>query len=184
VETHANEALQHDPAAVRARALLGRMHLAYNRYAEAELQIARAIDANPNDAEALAARGNVLLWLGRTEEAIDTLQLAVRIDPELNAFDRFALCMAYFLKGRYDDAIEQGEINLRKTPEANFNLVVLAAAYAQAHRPEDVARTVAELKRRDPLFDAATFGNKFQNPRDLARLREGLANAGLYSPAG
>jgi TolB-like protein/DNA-binding winged helix-turn-helix (wHTH) protein/thioredoxin-like negative regulator of GroEL len=180
VESHANLALDRDPANVRARTLLGRMHMAFNRYAEAEQQIDRAIDVNPNDADALAGRGNVLLWLGRTDEAIETLQHALRIDPELNAFDRFALCLAYYLKGRYEDAIEQGEINLRKTPDASFNLVVLAAAYAQAHRPADVARTVAELKRRDPTFDAPAFGNKFQRPADLERLREGLVNAGLY----
>jgi hypothetical protein len=39
------------------------------------------------------------------------------------------------------------------------------------------------VRRTDPLFDAAAFGNKFRNPRDLAHLREGLAKAGLYLPA-
>jgi adenylate cyclase len=180
VQSHADVALEHDAANVRARTLLGRLHMAYNRYSEAEQHIERAIANNPNDADALAGRGNVLLWLGRTDEAIETLQLALRIDPELNAFDRFALCLAFYMKGRYEEAIEQGEINLRKTPDATFNLVVLAAAYAQSHRPEDVKRTVAELARRDPTFDAPSFGNKFQNPADLAKLREGLLNAGLY----
>jgi adenylate cyclase len=179
VAAHANDALKHDPAHVAARVLLGRTHLAYNRYAEAELQMKRAIEINPNDADALGGRGHVLLWLGRTDEAIESLTLALRIDPELNAFDRFALCLAYYIDGRYQDAIEQGEINLLKTPDAIFNLAVLAAAYAQTHQREDVARVVAELKRRDPTFDALTFGTKFQDTKDLARLREGLINAGI-----
>jgi TolB-like protein/DNA-binding winged helix-turn-helix (wHTH) protein/Tfp pilus assembly protein PilF len=179
----ASLALEHDPANVRARILLARRHMAYNRYDEAERELERALEMNPNDADALAGRGNVLLWLGKTDDAIDSLRFALRIDPELNAFDRFALCLAYYIKGRYEEAIEQGEINLRKTPDAYFNLAVLAAAYAQANRPADVERTVALLRSRDPTFDAMTFGNKFRDSRDLARLREGFTKAGIYSAA-
>jgi adenylate cyclase len=182
VARHADDALRVDAGNVRARVLLGRMHMAYNRYAEAQREIDRAIDINPNDADALAGRGNVLVWLGRTEEAIETLEFAQRIDPELNAFDRFALGLAYYLQQRYDSAIEQCVLNLRKTPDASFNLVVLAAAYAQANRTADAERTVAALRVGDPTFDAVTFGNKFQDPKHLEQLRAGLRKAGLYSP--
>jgi len=181
VEQHATEALRVDANNVQARVLLGRWHMAYNRYHEAEQQMDAAVAINPNDASALAGRGNMLVWRGRADEAVETLELAQRIDPELSPYERFALCLAYYLKRRYDDAIEQGELNLRKNPDANFNLVVLAAAYAQAQRPGDAQRIVAALRARDPAFDALTFGSKFQDPRDLASLREGLTKAGLYS---
>ena len=49
------------------------------------------------------------MWLGQTDAAIEALELAQRIDPELNAIDRFALSLAYYLKRRYDAAIEQAE---------------------------------------------------------------------------
>ena len=45
----------------------------------------------------------------------------------------------------------------------------------------DARRVAAEVRRVDPTFDGARFGNKFLNGRDLARLREGLIKAGLYS---
>ena len=51
----------------------------------------RAIAINPNDADALAGRGNVLMWSGRTDAAIISLEQARRLDPELNPIDRFAL---------------------------------------------------------------------------------------------
>jgi TolB-like protein/DNA-binding winged helix-turn-helix (wHTH) protein len=161
VDRHASDALRLDESDVRARILLARSFIAFNRYDEAKTQIDRASAINPNDADALAGRGNILVWLGKTDDAIETLELAQRIDPELNAFDRFALSLAYYLKGRYTDCIEQAELNQRKNADARFNPVILAAAYAQANRAADAARMAESIRRTDPTFDAATFGNKF-----------------------
>jgi adenylate cyclase len=182
VEQYAGEALRLDESDVRARILMARIYIAYNRYAEAETQIDRAIAINPNDADALAGRGNILVWAGKTDAAIESLELAQRIDPELNAFDRFALSLAYYLKGRYAASIEQAELNQRKNADARFNRVILAAAYAQANRLADAARMVDSIRRADPTFDSATFGNKFLNPQDLVKLRDGLRKAGLPAP--
>lgn len=182
VETHASEALQLDESDVRARVLLARHHIAYNRYAEAQAQIDRAVAINPSDADALAGRGNILMWLGEADAAMNSLQLAQRIDPELNDFDRFALTLACYLKRDYAAAIQQAEFNLRKNPEARFNQAVLAAAYAQAGRETDAARVVGDIRRMDPTFDAAAYGNKFLNPNDLEHLRDGLRRAGLAAP--
>jgi adenylate cyclase len=184
VVEHANEALRLDAADVRGRILLGRRYIAYNQFDEAQRQIDQAIALNPSDADALAGRGNILVWLGKADLAIESLELAQRIDPELNAFDRFALSLAYYLKRRYDESVEQAELNLRRNADARFNYVVLAAAHAQAGNAGEATRAAESVRRTDPLFDAAAFGNKFRDPRDLAHLREGLAKAGLYFPAG
>jgi adenylate cyclase len=108
------------------------------------------------------------------------LELAQRIDPELNAIDRFALSLAYYLKQRYDAAIEQAELNLRTTTGANFNRILLAAAYAQQNRAEDAARVVTMVHRFDPIFDPQEFGTKFLNAVDLEHLRDGFRKARLY----
>jgi len=183
VETHAGEALKLDASDVRARILMARRYLAYSRHLEAQTEIDRAIATNPNDPDALAGRGNILMWLGETDAAIESLELALRIDPELNDFDRFALTLAYYLKGRYTDAIEQAELNLRRNPGARFNEAVLAASYAQIGRNADAARVSEKVLQTDPMFDPATYGNKFLNPKDLAALRDGLRKAGLLVEA-
>jgi adenylate cyclase len=183
VETHAGKALALDPSDVRARVLMARSYIAYNRYVEAQTEIDRAIAINPNDADALAGRGNILVWLGKADAAIESLELALRIDPDLNDFDRFALALAYYQKQRYDEAIEQAELNLRKNPAARFNEAVLAAAYAQSGRSADAARISEGIRRTDPVFDATHYGNKFLNPQDLEHLRDGLRKAGLYADA-
>jgi TolB-like protein/DNA-binding winged helix-turn-helix (wHTH) protein len=176
----ANRALSLNDAELRARIVLGRIHIFYHRYEQAKAEIDRVIAINPSDAQGLAGRGNILLWLGRTDAAIEALELAQRIDPELNAVDRFALSLAYYLKRRYDAAIEQAELGIRKTEGAHFNHVVLAAAYAQQDRPEDAARAAARVRRIDPTFDPEAFGNKFLKAADLEHLRNGLRKAGLY----
>ena len=100
------QALSYNQFYVRAHVILGRIRIFYHRYDEARAELDRAIAINPSDANGLAGRGNIPMWSGNTDAAIDTLELAQRIDPELNTFDRFALSLAYYLKGRYDAAIE------------------------------------------------------------------------------
>jgi TolB-like protein/DNA-binding winged helix-turn-helix (wHTH) protein len=178
-EEMANKSLSLNDAEVRARIVLGRIHIFYKRYEQAKVEMDRAIAVNPSDAHGLAGRGNVLMWLGQTDAAIEALELAQRIDPELNAIDRFALSLAYYLKRRYAAAIEQAEINMRKSEGAHFSRVVLAAAYAQQERSDDAARMVSAIGLADPTFDPEAFGSKFLNPADLEHLRYGLRKAGL-----
>ena len=61
----------------------------------------------------------------------------------------------------------KAELNLRETSGANFSRIVLAAAYAQQGRADDVARVVTTIHRIDPTFDAQEFGTKFLNSADL-----------------
>lgn len=179
-EDMANKALALDESDVRAHVVLGRIHIFYQRYEQARVEMDRAIALNPNDAHALAGRGNIRMWLGETDAAIEDLERALRIDPELIAMDRFALSLAYYLKDRYDAAVEQASLNLRRTEGANFSRVVLAAAYAEQNNDGEVARVIAAIRRLDPTFDAREFGSKFLKPEDLAHLRDGLRKAGLY----
>ena len=177
----ADKALSLDESDLRAHVILGRIYISYHRYDQARTEIDRAIAINPNDANGLAGRGNILMWSGQTDAAIADLELAQRIDPEPNPVDRFSLSLAYYLKGRYDQAIEQCELNLRKTSGANFSRIVLAAAYAQLGQTDDTARVVTTIHRLDPTFDAREFGTKFLNSVDLELLRDGLSKAGLWT---
>ena len=177
----ANKALSLSDSEVRARVVLGRIHLFHQRYDQAKAELDRAIAINPSDAHGLAASGNIMMWLGQADAAIGVLELAERIDPILNPFDRNALTMAYYLKGRYDAAIRQAELNIQQTGVAHFSHAMLAAASAQLNRFEDAKRAVSMIRRTDPTFDASRFGSKLLKAADLQDLREGLRKAGLYA---
>ncbi len=79
----ATKALALDDADVPAHVVLGRISIFYHRYDEALAEMGRAIAINPNDANALAGRGNALMWMGQTENAISALEAAQRLDPDL-----------------------------------------------------------------------------------------------------
>jgi TolB-like protein/DNA-binding winged helix-turn-helix (wHTH) protein/Flp pilus assembly protein TadD len=180
-EELAGKALSLDANEVRARIILGRIQLVRQRHKQAEAEIERAIAINPNDAGAIAGRGNVLMWLGQTDAAVAALEQAQRIDPDLNTMDRFALGLAYYLSRRYERAAEQAELNLRDETGAGLSRVVLAAAYGQLARADDAERVAATIRRTDPTFDPQEFGSKFLSPDDLAHLRDGLRKAGLLT---
>jgi class 3 adenylate cyclase/TolB-like protein/cytochrome c-type biogenesis protein CcmH/NrfG len=183
-EELAVKALSLDASEVRARVILGHIHLFRQQYREAQAEIDRALTINPNDAQGLAGRGTVLLWLGRTDAAIEALEQAQRIDPELNGIDRFALSLAYYLRRRYPAAIEQAEVNLRTASSVNSTRIVLAAAYAQNDQAEDAARVVTMIRHVFPTFDPHEFGTKFLKSADLDHLRDGMRKAGLYPVTG
>lgn len=183
-EEMANKALSLDPSQVRAQVTLGRIYVFHDRYGQANAELERAVRSNPNDSNALAGRGNVLMWLGQTDAAIAALERAQRIDPDLNAIDRFALSLSYYLKRRYASAVEQAELNLRENVAADVSRIVLAASYAQLNQLEDAARVAQAIRRLNPAFDPNAFGSKFQNPSDLAHLRDGLRKAGLLNGPG
>jgi adenylate cyclase len=175
----AYKAVSLNDADVRAHVLLGQIHVYYGRYEQALTELDRAIAVNPNDADAIAGRGTVLVWSSRTKEGIAALEMAQRVDPRLNVFNRFALALAYYLTEKYDIAVELLSRNLTETPSAAYNAAVLAACYAQLGRREDAAAAVAVVQRLDPAFDAEAFGTQLQKVSDRKRLHEGLRKAGF-----
>ena len=122
-------------------------------------------------------------WVHRAAEDHRALPLLPRRDGGRDHADRRPAALVRRARGarRYDGAIEQGELNLRKTSGANFSRIVLAAAYAQQGRTDDTARIVTTIHRLDPTFDVREFGTKFLNSVDLDLLREGLSKAGLWT---
>ena len=158
---------------------LGRIHLARAEYDQAQNALKRAIEINPSDANALALWGSALSFTGEIAGAIDSLQLALKLDPTLEPNYVFDLAVAYYLARRHEDALRIAERGLARYPKfAMFNATAAAAA-VQLRRKEQAAGYVAALRRDLPVFDLETLGSRFKNPAHSAYLREGLKAAGL-----
>jgi TolB-like protein/Tfp pilus assembly protein PilF len=138
--------------------MLAEAHLSWGTYKmfhewnwpDAEREFQRALELNPNSADARHFYGHYLQVMGRVEEAIVETTHAWELDPFSLAINN-ELGWALYLARRYDEAIVQYKKTLEIDPNFVFTVWSLAMAYAEMGRPEEA---IAELKK----FEAAGKG--------------------------
>jgi adenylate cyclase len=159
--------------------LLGAVYVARAQFDLAREASERAIAINPNDWDNHSLRGQVMLYTGRAEEAIQEFETALRINPRMDVDHLYDLGLAYYLKGSYEDSIATLEKAVDLNPDHPFVHAALAAAYAQAGHLEDAARAAANVRRVHPFFEIASYGSRFRDLEDRENIAEGLSKAGL-----
>jgi adenylate cyclase len=162
-----------------AYSLLGYIYLLRKQYDLASHALERAVELNPNDWDSLAILASVKLYTGRPDEAIQTFETALRFNPAVDVDRQLELGFAYYLASRYDASIKTLEQAVERNPDHPFLYIALAAAYAQAGRPEDAKRAAAAVRRLHPFFEIASFGTRYRDPQDRERIADGLRKAGL-----
>lgn len=180
-ESFAAKALALDPNQGPAYLVQSMLRLEKRDYAGAALDLDRAVELIPNDIRTLRARGRVLMFSGEIEKAVEVFETADRFDPQ-QEIEQIAMTLglAYFMAGRYDAAIRTLERHVRQFRDRpDDSMAILAAAYAEAGRPEDAARAAAEVRRITPFFEVEVFGSLFREPADRERLHTALRKAGL-----
>jgi TolB-like protein/Tfp pilus assembly protein PilF len=178
-ESRARKAVGLDEFNPSAHALLGRVYARLGEYDRAVETQRHAYALNPNDPEICAGLGDALLWNGEIDEARRMLEIAARLDPKLPSQDLFYLGAAYFLGGQHALAAQTFERTVARRDGNPFIHAMLAAIYADAGRPEEAKRQVAEVRRQNPLFDLDAFGTLFRNPAHRDKIVAALQQAGL-----
>jgi tetratricopeptide (TPR) repeat protein len=161
----------------RAHASLGSIYSNQNRFEEAMRHSRRAIELNPSDATAVYRIGGSLLYAGKIEEAIAAMETGRRFDP--HSFDGLNLAIAYYVVGRYPEALAQVDAVKTRNPGNAAVLAVRAATLAQLGNLEEARREAADVRRFSPAFRSENYGTRFANPEYAARLQEGVRKAGL-----
>jgi adenylate cyclase len=147
------------------------------QYERGLAEIDRAITLNPSDGASLYVRANGLLWAGRIQEAIQSMEASFRIDPAPQPGGYIVAGLAYYLDRQFAESAQVVERGLVRFPANGQLLPILAAAYAQSGRDDEAARLVDQLRHSNPLFDSRSFGSRLRNPEHRALLREGLSKA-------
>ncbi|MGB7774343.1 MAG: adenylate/guanylate cyclase domain-containing protein, partial [Pseudolabrys sp.] len=152
--------------------------------------IDRALQLNPNLAEAWHFSGWVRIYLGEPEAAIEHLAHAMRLSPldPLTFVTQMAIAFAHFFAGRYDDASSWAEKalatsppGLRERPVYHPALLIAAASNSLAGRLEEARNAIARLRKLNPTPHISNLKNQIplRRPQDLVRYTEGLRKAGL-----
>ena len=168
-----------DGSNIDAHLLLTHIFITRRQFDLALVEAERVIALNPNDARGYAAQGNALVWSSRTDGAILALETALRFDPNMDPTTIWHLGLAYYLKGRYPEAVAVLERNVRRRPEQVWDYLMLAATYAQMDRVNEATRAADTVRRLDPFLQKGNDLFRFRDPADAARVAEGLREAGL-----
>ncbi|MFB9264508.1 tetratricopeptide repeat protein [Bradyrhizobium erythrophlei] len=140
----------------------------------------RAVALNPNSFSAWNGRGWVYRVAGLPEEAIRSLECAIRvspIDPRLH-LTFVGMGFAFIELGRFDEAIVAGKKARRQNPSYSGTYRCLASAFAHLGRDAEAREAAARLLELDPAFTiSAWIARGGQSNAKL--LTEGLRKAGL-----
>jgi tetratricopeptide (TPR) repeat protein len=128
--------------------------------AEAE----RAIALDPNYAGAHGLLGDILLFVGRPQEATKVYEKAMRLNPYYPGFYTNGLAAAYLLMQQYEEAISLLKQAVSRSPnllQAHWNLAVAYSELgweAGAHEAAEILRlspnfSVEELRQSPPVKD-------------------------------
>ena len=109
----------------------------------AEAEFRRALEINPNYAEARAVYSHLLMIMRRPEEAMAQIERAMELDPHNPSFQAFYGGDLVFLR-RYDDAIVPFRNTLRTTPNLYFAQWGLWRTF---HLKEMYAEALEEAKK-------------------------------------
>jgi adenylate cyclase len=175
----AREAVRLAPDLSGAHVALG-WALNFMRQHEAAIaEFERATELNPNLTDHHFAF--VLLVTGEPARAVQTLEAQMRLDPFYLPRVPSLLGFAYYLLGRYADALAQLQTAAPRAPNHGHCRRYLAATYAQLGQLDKAREETAEALRIDPWFtiDQAIFAKICKRPEDGERFNDGLRKAGF-----
>ena len=110
----ASKAVELDPSLPLAHLVLGATQFFNWNHKQAEQEIARSIELNPDFAEGYHFRAKMWNALGRNSEAIESEKKAMELDP----FERpYAMALALASARQYDAAIDDVRSRLEATPQ-------------------------------------------------------------------
>jgi adenylate cyclase len=161
--------------------ILGEVYLWRKQHEQAIAEAEKAIALSPNDADGIAGLGSTLNWAGRPEEAIGLVKKAMRLNPMYPVWYLWNLGHAYFLTGRYEEAIETLKSVLDRNPYFLPPHAYLAASYSELGRQEEAQAEAAEVMKLSPQTSTEAWRQRlpYKDQAAIERLFDGLRKAGV-----
>ena len=170
----------HNPAALFAK---GQVFLAHRDYAAALESYEHAREANPSHPNYHQLVGVALIALGRSEEAFEPLQEALRISPRDLYLADYYMCLgsACWHLERYSEAQRWLERSIAQNSRIEGTHFLLASSQLRLGAPAKAATTIATLLKASPGW---TLDRVRAIPYSISReagdqLIEDLKTAGL-----
>ena len=158
--------------------IAGSLDLYTRKYESAKYHFQRALEINPNHAFIVGRMGELYNFLVQPEKALAYQQRAVKLDPFLPEYCRELEVAAFYLLGKYREALEVVSQLSRVTRRAGC---YATAAATHLEDPKLIREQANRLLTIDPEFTIANFlSTEFYKEKDtLENLRKDLLAAGL-----
>ena len=170
-----------DPSLPQVYFVTGQTRLFQHRHTEAVAAAERAIEVNPNYADAFALLAWTLNYAGRPEKAVLALNMAMRLHPRPPASYLEILGEIYFVQGRYIDSSNTFQDVLEINPAYLRARLWNAAALVLAGSRDLAEWEINEALVASPHLALASlaFAFPFKDPRLQETVLNALRNASL-----
>jgi TolB-like protein/Tfp pilus assembly protein PilF len=176
-----SRALAIDPTDSEAHRIKGALHTFQRQFDPAAYHLERARDLNPNDAHLLVKGGLYLSYLGKHEEGLNDIDLAVQRNPLHPDWYWRERGIVLFGLGAYREALNALQ---RCQEDRDLDHVYQAACLVALGNEPPARERVEQLHRTRPEIDLHWVGKAllyrcYKDPSDLLRLTGFLGTAGM-----
>ncbi len=180
-EQLATRALELDPDLPLGYFVRGLVHRERGEYVKALVEAERAVELDANYANGHVLYATLLYYAGRPEEGLERMKQAIQLNPHHPFNYPFHLGQAYFVLGRYDEAIAEFKKGLQTNPASERLHVWLAASYARSGKVDEAKWEMDQVLTVNPQFSLERVSQAFpfKDPSDLERFVGGLRLAGV-----
>jgi TolB-like protein/class 3 adenylate cyclase/Flp pilus assembly protein TadD len=168
-----------------AHAVLGGIYLDQRQFDKAISENRMAVSLDPNFSPGYAQLAGAMNSVGEFEESITLIKTAMRLSPYYEHWYLAILAQAYFLAGRYEEAIVVCNQRLDRCRKGECPiwrpLAMSAMANAKLGRVDEARKLMAEALESNPKLSLAFYrrGFPFKNPAHLHQLLDAASEAGL-----
>ncbi|UCE51425.1 MAG: tetratricopeptide repeat protein, partial [Desulfobacterales bacterium] len=175
----AQKALSLDDSLAQPHEIISKIYLFQGKHEKAISEAQKGVEKEPMNYWANWNLGWILRCAGRPDAGIPWLEKSIRLDPFPRHYSYDSLGRAYFLAGRYEEAIAKYKTVIKLDPDYRDAHVGLAATYVVLDREEDARTEVAEILRIEPSFSIKKYEKFMFFQLGLEPEIEGLRKAGL-----
>jgi adenylate cyclase len=175
----ANSLAPEDPTVIHSKALVAAMQ---KNVAESAAANERALAINPNHYDSLHLRGVLHLFSGNPRAAIPDIELAMRVNPEMNHRGLQFLGMAHMLLGNYETAAAMFRERIILVPDTDIGRAMLVATLGHLGELDEAKRVWGELMEIKPQYSPEEHAKRnFIDPAYAQPIINGFRKAGVLT---
>lgn len=162
--------------------VLAHLHLSRREFRDASEEADLALSARPSCPASYALKAGVLNFLGRSGEAIEHAEFALRLVPHQSIpIYPAILASAFYGADRHDEAINAAKSAIEIDRNIIDPYLVLAESSIALGRGEEASHAASIIKKIQPDFTLEKFAasQPYQDPKNLEQQLDQLRRAGL-----